>query len=107
MNIDEKYLEKLSPSLHNFTKVREGVYRFRCIYCGNGEKNPNKWKGYFYLKGNSYNYCCHKCNHRSSLKNIMKDLNPNLYKQYVEETSDDVFPSTVEFSPQHKKLTKK
>tara|TARA_B100001971_G_C17761271_1_gene320305 strand:- start:258 stop:371 length:114 start_codon:yes stop_codon:yes gene_type:complete len=37
----------------------------------------------------------------------MKDLNPNLYKQYVEETSDDVFPSTVEFSPQHKKLTKK
>ena len=37
----------------------------------------------------------------------MKGLNPNLYKKYVEETSDDIFPSTVSFSPQHQKLVSK
>ena len=27
MTLDEKYIEKLSPSLPNFRKVKDGVYR--------------------------------------------------------------------------------
>ena len=65
MTIDEKYIDKLC--LPNISKVKDGVYRFRCVYCSLIETNPKKWKGYLYLKGNSYNYCCHICNHRSSL----------------------------------------
>jgi len=49
MTLDEKYIEKLSPSLPNFRKVKDGVYRFRCIFCSLSETNPKKWKGYLYL----------------------------------------------------------
>ena len=59
MTLDEKYIDKLR--LQNISKVREGLYRMRCIFCGNGENNPNKVKSYFYLKGNSYNYRCRRC----------------------------------------------
>ena len=84
MTLDEKYIEKLY--LPNISKVREGLYRMRCIFCGNGETNPNKFKGYLYLKGNSYNYRCHRCNAKSSLKTIMKELDPKLHLQYVNES---------------------
>jgi len=35
MTLDEKYIEKLSPSLPNFRKVKDGVYRFDCVFCEN------------------------------------------------------------------------
>jgi len=66
MTLDEKYIEKLSPSLPNFRKVKDGVYRFDCVFCENSKTNNKKWSrrtnvslGYLYLKGYTYNYCCH------------------------------------------------
>ena len=105
MTIDEKYIDNLC--LPNINKVRDGVYRFRCVFCGLNETNPNKWKGYLYLKGNSYNYCCHKCNHRSSLKNILKELNTDLFQQYKSETSQDVSPHNITFSPEYLRIISK
>ena len=114
MTLDEKYIEKLSPSLPNFRKVKDGVYRFDCVFCENSktnnklnETNPNKWKGYLYLKSHSYNYCCHRCNHRSSLKVVMKELNPNLFRKYQLETSQDVSPPNITFSPEHLRIISK
>ena len=83
MTLDEKYIDKLR--LQNISKVREGLYRMRCIFCSNCETNPNKFKGYLYLKGNYYNYLCHRCNAKSSHKTIMKELDPKLHLQYVNE----------------------
>ena len=54
MTRDEEIIEKLATSLSKFGKVRDGVYQFRCIYCGDSRKNPYKRRGYMYLKGNSY-----------------------------------------------------
>jgi len=107
MTLDEKYIEKLSPSLPNFRKVKDGVYRFRCIFCSLSETNPKKWKGYLYLKGNSHNYCCHRCNHRSSLKVVMKELNPNLFRKYQLEISQDVSLPNLKFSPEHLRIISK
>ena len=105
MTIDEKYIEKLC--LPNIRKVRDGVYRFRCIYCSLGETNPKKWKGYLYLKGHSYNYCCHICKHRSSLKGIMKELNPDLFQKYESETSQNFSLPNITFSPEHLRIISK
>ena len=81
---DEEYIQKLAPSLPKFEKVRDGVYKFRCVFCGDSKTNPNKRRGYFYLKGYSYNYCCQKCNHRSSLKTVLQELKPELYMEYMQ-----------------------
>ena len=83
---EEEIIEKLAPSLSKFGKVRDGVYQFRCIYCGDSRKNPNKRRGYLYLKGNSYNYCCHNCNHRGSLKGVLRDLGYELFKENPKKT---------------------
>ena len=81
MNKEEEIIEKLAPSLPKFGKVREGVYQFRCIYCGDSRKNPNKRRGYLFLKGNSYNYRCHNCNHRGILRGLLKDLTSEFLKE--------------------------
>ena len=81
---NEEYIQKLAPFLPNFEKVKEGVYKFRCVFCGDSKKNPNKRSGYFYLINNDQNYRCHKCNHRSSLKNVLRELKPELYMEYMQ-----------------------
>jgi len=50
---NEEYIQKLAPSLPKFEKVKDGVYKFRCVFCGDSKKNPNKRSGYFYLINNS------------------------------------------------------
>ena len=82
---NEEYIQKLAPSLPRFEKVKDGVYKFRCPFCGDSRKNPNKRSGYFYIINNSQNYRCFKCNHRSSLKNVLRELKPELYMEYMKE----------------------
>ena len=113
-SIDEEYIEELSTLLPNFRKVREGVYRFDCVFCENSKTNNKRWSrrtkvslGYLYLKGYSYNYCCHICKLRSSLKGIIKELNPDLFQQYKSETSQDVSPPNITFSLEHLRIISK
>ena len=81
---NEEYIQKLAPSLPKFEKVKDGVYKFRCVFCGDSKKNPNKRSGYFYLINHSQNYRCFKYNHRSSLKNVLRVLKPELYREYTQ-----------------------
>ena len=81
---NEEYIQKLAGSLPRFEKVKDGVYKFRCVFCGDSKTNPNKRSGYFYLINNSQNYRCFKCNHRSSLKGVLQELKPELYMEYMQ-----------------------
>ena len=81
---NEEYIQKLAPFLPKLEKVKDGVYKFRCPFCGDNKKNPNKRSGYFYIINNSQNYRCFKCNHRSSLKNVLRVLKPELYMEYMQ-----------------------
>ena len=81
---NEEYIQKLAPSLPKFEKVKYGVYKFRCVFCGDSKTNPNKRSGYFYIINNSQNYRCFKCNHRSSLKTVLRELKPELYMEYMQ-----------------------
>ena len=38
---NEEYIHKLAASLPKFEKVKDGVYKFRCVFCGDSKKNPN------------------------------------------------------------------
>ena len=86
IELDAKYIIILSIHLPlpKFEKVKDGSYKFRCVFCGDSRNHPNKRSGYFYLKGHSYNYCCFKCNHRSSLKTVLRELKPELYMEYMQ-----------------------
>jgi hypothetical protein len=83
--VDSKYIGLISSRLQKFKKVKEGLYNFRCFYCGDSQKNKNKTRGYIYKLKNDYNYKCHNCGISKSFPNTLKDLDPTLYDQYVME----------------------
>lgn len=83
--IDEKYISLSSFRLEKFKKVKNGIYNFRCFYCGDSKKHKNKTRGYIYKYKNDHNYKCHNCGISKSFTNFLKDLDQNLYDQYVLE----------------------
>ena len=44
--VDIKYIGLLSPNLSQFKKKKDGLYNFRCPYCGDSQKNKLKARGY-------------------------------------------------------------
>jgi hypothetical protein len=83
--VDSKYIGLISSRLQKFKKVKDGLYNFRCFYCGDSQKNKNKTRGYIYRLKNDYNYKCHNCGISKSFPNVLKDLDSSLYDQYVME----------------------
>ena len=83
--LDSKYIGLISPRLEKFKKVREGLYNFRCPYCGDSSRNKNKTRGYIYRSKNDYNFKCHNCGVSRSFTYFLKDRDRPLYDQYVME----------------------
>jgi hypothetical protein len=57
----------------------------RCPLCGDSKKNKSKMRGYIYRKGNDLFYRCHNCGAGCSLGNLIKQLDGNLFKEYLME----------------------
>lgn len=75
----------LSPRFEKFKKVKNNLYNFRCPLCGDSKKNKNKARGYLYQVKNNTNYKCHNCGVNVSFNNFLKEVDPNLHRQYVFE----------------------
>ena len=83
--VDTKYIGLVSVRLQKFSKKKEGLYTFRCPYCGDSQKNKNKTRGYIYKYKNDHNFKCHNCGVSRSFTNFLKDQDVVLYDQYVME----------------------
>ena len=83
---DENYILQLSSRFPHLKKTQTGAYSCRCVFCGDSSKS-HKRSASFYPKGDTFNYICFRkdCNKRSSLKNVLKELEPELYGMYMEE----------------------
>tara|TARA_R100000697_G_C5451637_1_gene197697 strand:+ start:176 stop:1177 length:1002 start_codon:yes stop_codon:yes gene_type:complete len=68
--------------LDRFAWKKSNLANCRCPICGDSQKNKSKARGFFYQKGNSYFYKCHNCGHGCSLYNLLKDVSPQLAKEY-------------------------
>ena len=83
--LDEMYISRLSWRLEKFKKVKNGLYNFRCPYCGDSQKHKNKARGYFFEMKGRYVYKCHNCGMGRTLPNFLKDIDPNTYSEYQME----------------------
>ena len=83
--IDLKYIHALSPRLDKFKKVRDYLYNFRCVYCGDSKKLETKARGYFYRKKEQMNFACHNCGKGTTLSKVIEYIDPDLYKEFVKE----------------------
>ena len=83
--VDTKYIGLVSVRLQKFSKKKDGLYTFRCPYCGDSQKNKNKTRGYIYQVKTNHNFKCHNCGVSRSFTNFLKDQDIVLYDQYVME----------------------
>jgi transcription elongation factor Elf1 len=80
--IDRSFLLQLSPKLQRFAKKKDDLYNFRCPLCGDSQKNKLKSRGYIFRKKNDYFYMCHNCGVSTTFFNFLKQVDPNLVKEY-------------------------
>jgi hypothetical protein len=85
IHIDINYINKLSVRLVKFQRRGDYLYQFRCPYCGDSKKNPNKARGFFYRKEIDMIYKCHNCGIGRNVFNFLKDYDVELHKQYIVE----------------------
>lgn len=80
--IDRKFLLLASPKLQRFARKKDDLYNFRCPLCGDSQKNKTKSRGYIFRKKNDYFYMCHNCGISTTFYNFLKQVDPNLLKEY-------------------------
>ena len=83
--IDQKYLLLLSSQLKQFKKKNDGLYNFRCPYCGDSQKSQTKARGFMFRKENSMIYKCHNCGVGASFKNFLKHVDSKIHNEYILE----------------------
>lgn len=83
--IDLKYITQLRPRLRNFKEKKDNTFNFSCPFCGDSQKNKLKARGYVYASKNDLFYKCHNCGVSTNAGNLIKQVDPYLYEQYVVE----------------------
>lgn len=83
--IDECFIERVSPRLQLFKKVKPKLYNFRCIFCGDSSRSKKKARGYLYAVNNNTNYKCHNCGISLSFNNFLKEVDSSLHKEFCIE----------------------
>ena len=83
--LDTKYISLASTQLQKCKKVKNGLWTFRCPYCGDSKKNKNKTRGYIFQAKGDHVFKCHNCGVTRSFSNFLKDNFSMLYDEYVME----------------------
>jgi hypothetical protein len=83
--VDQKFLNLLSSRVDQFKRKTQTLYNFRCVYCGDSQKNKNKARGYVITSGAHYSYKCHNCGISAGFSGLLKHIDPELYKDYSAE----------------------
>ena len=83
--VDLKYSGILSTRLERFSVKANSPYRAncRCPICGDSQKSKSKARGWILEKDNSAIYYCHNCGASLSLRNFLKQVDSNLYNEYI------------------------
>ena len=70
--IDTKYVNLVSSRLPLFKRKQQGLYNFRCPFCGDSQKSKTKARGYLYQKKTDLFYRCHNCGQSNTFSNFLK-----------------------------------
>ncbi len=84
-HLDVQYINRISSLLDKFSVRKNNLYNFRCPYCGDSQKNKNKARGFLYQIKSDTAYKCHNCGKSTTFTRFLKDINSNLYNEYIME----------------------
>ena len=97
MWLEKKYIAILGQSLRNFKQKDSNLYNFSCPFCGDSETNSTRSRGYIYMREQKFFYRCHNCGHSTTFLNVLRNLNPVLFKEYSFERYKNKTPEKKEF----------
>lgn len=100
--IDLKYVGLISSRLPKFKKKSDKLYNFRCVFCGDSQKDKNRARGYLYVQKDRVFYKCHNCNLATTLHRVLDTLDPSMARAYKLESfsnSQDLSPNPVVEKP--------
>jgi hypothetical protein len=91
--VDVKYANLLSSQLNRFKVISRNPFRanFRCPLCGDSKKNQFKARGYFLERNDVVVFKCHNCQEKHHISDIIRKVNPVLYKEYALENYSNKF----------------
>ena len=87
--LESKYVGLVSSRLRNFKRKSGETVNFSCPFCGDSQSNPRKARGYVYSVKGSTMYHCHNCNVTYGFNNFLKNLDYNLYSEFLVEKLKD------------------
>ncbi len=92
--LDSKYARLAGAYLNKFKETRNNHFNFRCPKCGDSKTDPEKSRGWFYLKDRTLKFKCHNCGYtKASLLKFLQEFIPNLYTDYLLELNGPRRPS--------------
>lgn len=89
MYTEIKYLNLLSVRLERFKQRKDYLWNFRCVICGDSQKNKTKARGFVFLVKGTLLYKCHNCQYSVPLPKLFEVLDPELYRQFRLEKFKD------------------
>ena len=87
--LESKYIGLVSSRLRNYKRKSREIVNFSCPFCGDSPTNPHRARGYVYTSKGSTMYHCHNCNITYGFNNFLKNLDYNLYSEFLVEKLKD------------------
>ena len=97
--LDVKYANLLSPYLRNYKKKSDFLWNFSCPICGDSKKNPLKARAYLYRHKETIRMKCHNCDYSSGIRNFLKEIDTNLFNEYLVEVYAEGKDATPKLIP--------
>lgn len=83
--IEQSYVMQMMIHLPKFKWIPQSrVATFRCIICGDSQKNQSKTRGYIFINQKNktfFSYKCHNCGYNDSFLFFLKEYLPSVYAQ--------------------------
>jgi transcription elongation factor Elf1 len=80
--VDIKFVSLISPKLERFSRKGEYLWNFRCLICGDSQKNKLKARGYIYRQKSNLFFSCHNCGTSMIFGKFLKTIDKSLYNEY-------------------------
>jgi hypothetical protein len=90
--IEERFLHLISPRLRNFKQKERTLFQFCCPSCGDSKKDARKARGYVYEVEGNLLYTCHNCSRNTNFPSLLREVDPDLYKEFTLERWRDSKP---------------
>lgn len=96
--LESKYIGIVSHRLGKFVRKGPNLYNFRCPKCGDSEKSQTKARAYIFEKQGKSAFHCHNCGATSSVSNLIKFLDINIYADMqLERLQGNKSPAQVDY----------